>query len=127
MDKLDPGLKISLQESFGDLETTIREKITKLQPRSEYTVLVAGKVMINRVIQNLPCMKALQTPTDHDSLSSLSAMCNKSVCYQMMKSEIRDFEIFSSCTNYGAIFVSSQVLSLPLLRKNLCPSCSKAD
>ena len=40
----------------------------------------------------------------------------------MMKSEIRDFEIFSSCTNYGAVFVSSQVLSLPLLRKNLCPT-----
>ena len=37
----------------------------------------------------------------------------------MMKSEIRDFVIFSSGTNYGAIIVASQVLSLPLLRKNL--------
>ena len=52
LDKLDPGLKISLQESFGDFQTTIRESITKLQPRNEYTVLVAGKIMINRVIQN---------------------------------------------------------------------------
>ena len=80
MDKLDPGLKISLQESFGDLKTTIRESITKLQPRNEYTVLVAGKIMINRVIQNYyHASKALQTPTEHDSLSGLRAMCNKYV------------------------------------------------
>ena len=54
MDKLDPGLKISLQESFGDLKTTLNESITKLDPRNEYTVLVAGKIMINPFIQNLP-------------------------------------------------------------------------
>ena len=47
LDKLDPGLKISLQESFGDFQTTLKERITKLQPRREYTVLVAGKIMKN--------------------------------------------------------------------------------
>ena len=78
MDKLDPGVKIILQESFGDLETTIRESITKLQPRNEYTVLVAGKIIvkiINRIIQSLPKHYRLQQIMAF--LSGLRAMWNK--------------------------------------------------
>jgi len=47
VDRLDTEFVETLQKSWGDLKTILKESIEQVAPREQYVVLVAGKILLN--------------------------------------------------------------------------------
>ena len=52
LDHLDTEFIKTLQKSWGDLKTNLKESIEQVAPREQYVVLVAGKILTVFIARN---------------------------------------------------------------------------
>ena len=53
LDHLDTEFIKTLQKSWGDLKTNLKESIEQVAPREQYVVLVAGKILTVFIARNI--------------------------------------------------------------------------